>query len=337
MEHVRVGEDEVVAAADRRPLLARRVAVVDRLAQAGRAQLRQLARLVLGQRLGRVEVERAALRLAGDPVEHRQVEGEALARGGAAGDHQVGVRRRSRRPRAGACRGTRCRPAAAPRRGRGRARRAARPAAPAAPPRRSRRRSARRAAPDRSRSPTALAQQAAAARHQAALRWPAARSAPATRIACSELRSWMRRMSAPSRTARATAATVPHSRSPARQPLLPGPGQHGADEVLARERDVERQAERAQLAEPPQDLQVLLGAEVEVESGVDRDLLLGDAKLPGQLDSPLEPGLAGGRRRRRTRARAGRPAAAPRCASARSRSRSRRPARTSPPSRRRCR
>ncbi len=38
VEHVGVGEDEVVAAADRRALLARRVAVVDRLAQAGRAQ-----------------------------------------------------------------------------------------------------------------------------------------------------------------------------------------------------------------------------------------------------------------------------------------------------------
>ena len=32
-----------------------------------------------------------------------------------------------------------------------------------------------------------------------------------------------------------------------RQPLLPGPGEHRADEVLARERNVERQAERAQL------------------------------------------------------------------------------------------
>ena len=72
----------------------RRVAVVDRLAQARRPQLGELARLVLGERLGRVEVERPALRLAGDPVEHRQVEGEALARGGAGGDDQVRARRR---------------------------------------------------------------------------------------------------------------------------------------------------------------------------------------------------------------------------------------------------
>ena len=97
VEHVGVGEDEVVAAADRRALLARRVAVVDRLAQAGRAQRGELARLVLGERLGRVEIEGAALGVAGDAVEHRQVEGEALARGGAAGDHQVGGGRRLQR------------------------------------------------------------------------------------------------------------------------------------------------------------------------------------------------------------------------------------------------
>ena len=94
VEHVGVGEDEVGAAADRGPLLARRVAVVDRLAQPGRAQLAELARLVLGERLGRIEVEGApALGLAGDPVEHRQVEGERLARGGAAGQDQVGAAR----------------------------------------------------------------------------------------------------------------------------------------------------------------------------------------------------------------------------------------------------
>jgi len=97
VQHVGVGQHEVVATADRRPLLARRVAVVDRLAQPGRAQRRQLARLVLRQRLGRVEVERPPLGIARDPVEHRQVEGEALARSGAAGDRQVGGRRHLQR------------------------------------------------------------------------------------------------------------------------------------------------------------------------------------------------------------------------------------------------
>ena len=153
VQHVRVGEDEVAAAADRRPLLARGVAVVDRLAQPRRAQRRQLARLVLGQRLGRVEVEGAALGVAGDPVEHRQVEGEALARGGAAGDHQVrggGGLQRLALVRVEAL------DPAAPQRldeaGVERARQR-RPAAPPAPPRSSRRRCGRRGGRGRSRSP----------------------------------------------------------------------------------------------------------------------------------------------------------------------------------------
>ena len=61
VEHVRVGEDQVRAAPQARAVLARRVAVVDRMAQIGQAELGQLARLVLGERLRRVEVERARL------------------------------------------------------------------------------------------------------------------------------------------------------------------------------------------------------------------------------------------------------------------------------------
>ena len=60
VEHVGVGEDQVRALADRRPLGSRGVAVVDRrpdlLVQAEGVQR---PRLVLGQRLGRVEVERS--------------------------------------------------------------------------------------------------------------------------------------------------------------------------------------------------------------------------------------------------------------------------------------
>ena len=59
---------------------------------------------------------------------------------------------------------------------------------------------------------------------------------------------------APAATASETAAAVPHSRSSAGEPLLPGAGEHGADEVLARERDVERAAEVVQLLQPAQDL-----------------------------------------------------------------------------------
>ena len=227
----------------------------------------------------------------------------------------------SQRLRAGASRGARPRPArsASAKAGVERARQRHRLRA-RAPPRRSRRRSARRGAPGRSRSTQGVLEQARRrCRHGQAGRRAIAAGDPASPAASCGRGCGGRRRRA--RTARATAATVPHSRSPRRPALLPGAGEHGADEVLARERDVERQAERAQLAEPPQDLQVLLGAEVEVEAGVDRDLLLGDAQGAGQLDSPLEPGLqvvddvaVVGRRR-------GRPAAAPRCASARSRSR----------------
>ena len=94
VQHVRVGEDQVRALADRAPLLARRVAVVDRVAQErAPPKLVQLARLVLGERLGRVEVERARPRVGGERVEHRQVEGERLAAGGAGRDDRRGPRR----------------------------------------------------------------------------------------------------------------------------------------------------------------------------------------------------------------------------------------------------
>ncbi len=87
MQHVGVREDEVRAAADLRALLARRVAVVDR----GTDLLRQAegvdrARLVLGERLRRVQVQRARLRIAAQDVERRQVEAQRLARRGAGGD-----------------------------------------------------------------------------------------------------------------------------------------------------------------------------------------------------------------------------------------------------------
>jgi hypothetical protein len=76
VEHVRVGEDQVGALADRAALLARGVAVVDRVAQEPATELGELARLILGERLGRVEVERARRRVARERVEHRHVEGE---------------------------------------------------------------------------------------------------------------------------------------------------------------------------------------------------------------------------------------------------------------------
>ena len=164
VEHVGVGQDQVGAAPDRGALLARRVAVVDRVPEAAGGDLDELARLVLGQRLGRVEVERPRVRVAGDRVEHRHVEGERLARRGAAGDdHVLGLGSRAA-PRAGARRAcvTPLRSSAS-RRSAVELRRAAGPRSPRPRARRSRRRGGRprgpgrwrRARPRRSPSPRA--------------------------------------------------------------------------------------------------------------------------------------------------------------------------------------
>ena len=89
VEHVGVGEDEVGAAADRRPIIAGGVAVVDRVAELKEAELRQLPRLILSESLGRVEIEGAPPLVADELIEHGKVERQRLARGGAAGDDHV--------------------------------------------------------------------------------------------------------------------------------------------------------------------------------------------------------------------------------------------------------
>ena len=93
VEHVRVREDQVRALPNRAPLLARRVAVVDGLAQVlaagARRKAREAAGLVLRERLRRVEVEGARGHVARQGVEDRQVERERLAARGARGDDGV--------------------------------------------------------------------------------------------------------------------------------------------------------------------------------------------------------------------------------------------------------
>ena len=86
VEHVRVGEDQVRTAPDPRPVLTWRVAVVDRVAQVRQPELGQLPCLVLGERLGRIEVERARLRVDRQALQDRQVERERLP-GGRSGSH----------------------------------------------------------------------------------------------------------------------------------------------------------------------------------------------------------------------------------------------------------
>ena len=78
VEHVRVREHDVRPLADLPAALARRVAVVDRRPEPLQPELGERARLVLRERLRRVEVERARLRLARDRVEDGEVERERL-------------------------------------------------------------------------------------------------------------------------------------------------------------------------------------------------------------------------------------------------------------------
>jgi hypothetical protein len=84
VEHVGVGEDQVRAPADLRPIVTGRVAVVDRVPELAQPELRELAGLVLSQRLRRVEVQGAGAIVAGQRIEHREVERQRLAGGGAA-------------------------------------------------------------------------------------------------------------------------------------------------------------------------------------------------------------------------------------------------------------
>ena len=79
VQHVRVGEDEIRALSDRRPLALGSVTVVDRVPKGGHAQLGQRPRLILCERLGRVQIQRPGPRVGGEHVQRREVEAERLA------------------------------------------------------------------------------------------------------------------------------------------------------------------------------------------------------------------------------------------------------------------
>ena len=115
--------------------------------------------------------------------------------------------------------------------------------------------------------------------------------AAAVRSASSALRSWSRSISAPAGHGQRRRRGGRPLALGRRRPALPGPGQDGAQEVLAREGDEQRTAEVAQLAEAAQDLEVVVDREVEVEPRVERDLLLGDARPQRRLDPLREPAL----------------------------------------------
>ncbi len=85
VEHVGVGHHQMAARADGFARVLRCVSVVGERPDVGadvgnqRVQLREL---ILGQRLGREEIERAGLGLPQHPIEHWQVVAEGLSRGG---------------------------------------------------------------------------------------------------------------------------------------------------------------------------------------------------------------------------------------------------------------
>ena len=89
MEHVRVGQDDVRPAADLPAALLLGVAVVDRGAEARHAEVGERARLVLRERLRRVEVERSQLRVRRERAQDGEVERERLPRRRAGRDDDV--------------------------------------------------------------------------------------------------------------------------------------------------------------------------------------------------------------------------------------------------------
>ncbi len=89
VEHVRVRQDDVRPLADLPATLVLGVAVVDRRAKPREAELLERPRLVLGERLRGVEVERPLLGLGSERVEDGEVEGEGLSARRARGDDDV--------------------------------------------------------------------------------------------------------------------------------------------------------------------------------------------------------------------------------------------------------
>ena len=89
VEHLGVGQHHVGRPPEGCPLLHRRVAVVGHCPHPRHEPRPQGPQLVVGQRLGRVEVEGPGLRVGEDALEGREVEAEALAAGRAGRDDRV--------------------------------------------------------------------------------------------------------------------------------------------------------------------------------------------------------------------------------------------------------
>ena len=89
VDHVRVGEQHPGLLPGHLPGGGGGVAVVGGHLHLPAGQEADAAQLVLGERLGGVEVDGPGVRVAEQAVEHRQVEAQALAGGRPGGDHEV--------------------------------------------------------------------------------------------------------------------------------------------------------------------------------------------------------------------------------------------------------
>ena len=97
VQHVRIGEDYVPAFADRFARVAGRIAVVGKNSEAviqTRSQIVQFGQLVLRQRLGREQVQRARIGIFQNGVQDWQVVAQRLARGRRRHHHEILARPR---------------------------------------------------------------------------------------------------------------------------------------------------------------------------------------------------------------------------------------------------
>ena len=89
VEHVGIREQYARRPPQRGALLNRRVSVIDRRPQGRQPIACQRAELILRESLGRVEIDRAGVRIGGQGIKHRQVERECFARRCARRDQHV--------------------------------------------------------------------------------------------------------------------------------------------------------------------------------------------------------------------------------------------------------
>ena len=92
MQHVGIREDDVAALADGFARVAGSVAIVGEDAEGifeARGEIVKLGQLILSQRFGGEEIERAGVSVFEDSIQDRQVVAERFAGGGGRDDYQI--------------------------------------------------------------------------------------------------------------------------------------------------------------------------------------------------------------------------------------------------------